>query len=44
MPKVKKKNIGGNPILFVKTAKKAVELGKKGKTMYIWPIPFPWLF
>lgn len=23
---------------------KAVELGKKGKTMYIWPIPFPWLF
>ena len=23
---------------------KAVELGKRGKTMYIWPLPFPWLF
>ena len=34
MPKVKKKNIGGNPILFVKTAKKAVELGKKARELY----------
>ena len=34
MPKVKKKNIGGNPILFVKTAKKAVELGKKAGELY----------
>lgn len=23
---------------------KAIDLGKQGKTMYIWPIPFPWLF
>lgn len=23
---------------------KALELGKQGKTMYIWPIPFSWLF
>ena len=30
----------GAPVLI----NKAVELGKKGKTMYIWPIPFPWLF
>lgn len=22
---------------------KAIELGKSGKTMYIWPLPFPWL-
>ena len=37
MPKVKKKSVGGNPILFAslaKKAKKAVELGKKAKELY----------
>ena len=23
---------------------KAIELGKTGKTMYVWPLPYPWLF
>lgn len=23
---------------------KAIDLGKAGKTMYIWPFPYPWLF
>lgn len=23
---------------------RSIELGRKGKTMYIWPIPWPWLF
>ncbi|MDB4347007.1 hypothetical protein OAA30_00490 [bacterium] len=37
MPKVKKKSVGGNPILLAqlaKKAKKAVELGKKAKELY----------
>lgn len=23
---------------------RSIELGRKGKTMYVWPIPWPWLF
>ena len=23
---------------------KAIDLGKSGKTMYIWPFPYPWHF
>lgn len=23
---------------------KAIALGREGKTMYVWPVPFPWYF
>lgn len=34
MPKVKKKNIGGNPLALAKLVKETAELGKKAKNLY----------